>query len=64
MELNLNEIREQAAEAARLLLASAAPEPGALCVIGCSTSEIAGERIGSASNADVARAVMDGLLPC
>ena len=35
MELNLNEIREQAAEAARLLLASAAPEPGALCVIGC-----------------------------
>lgn len=63
MELNLNEIREQAAEAARLLLASAAPEPGALCVIGCSTSEIAGERIGSASNADVARAVMDGLLP-
>lgn len=63
MELNLNEIREQAAEAARLLLASAAPAPGALCVIGCSTSEIAGERIGSASNADVARAVMDGLLP-
>lgn len=63
MELNLNEIREQAARGRRLLLASAAPEPGALCVIGCSTSEIAGERIGSASNADVARAVMDGLLP-
>lgn len=63
MELDLNVIHEKATEAARLLLSSAAPAPGALCVIGCSTSEIAGERIGSASNAEVARAVMDGLLP-
>lgn len=63
MEWNLDQLRDQAAEAARLLLASAAPHAGELCVIGCSTSEIVGERIGSASNEEVAAAVMDGLLP-
>lgn len=61
--MELTRIQEQAATAARLLIESAAPKGGELCVIGCSTSEIAGERIGSASNAEIAHAVMDGLLP-
>lgn len=61
--MELTSIREQAAEAARLLIQAAAPKGGELCVIGCSTSEVVGERIGSASNADVAKAIMDGLLP-
>ncbi len=37
-------------------------EPGKILVVGCSTSEILGEKIGSASNTDVAQAVMLGLL--
>lgn len=61
--MELTSIREQAAEAARLLIQAAAPKGGELCVIGCSTSEVVGERIGSASNADVAKAIMAGLLP-
>lgn len=63
MEPEFETIRNQAAEAARLLIESAAPRGGELCVIGCSTSEIAGARIGSASSAEVAAAVMDGMLP-
>lgn len=38
-------------------------KPGNIMVIGCSTSEIMGKKIGSASNIDVAEAIMDGLLP-
>ncbi len=56
-------IENEARGAMEILLAAAPPRPGALMVIGCSTSEVAGARIGSASNEDVARAVMDGILP-
>jgi len=34
-----------------------------IIVIGCSTSEVAGKKIGSASNMDIAEAIMAGLLP-
>jgi len=61
--MDLNKIREQAAEAATLLLENASPKRGELCVIGCSTSEVLGEHIGSASSTEVATAIMDGLLP-
>jgi len=37
--------------------------PGNLLVIGCSTSEITGRHIGSASSADTAAAVVDVLMP-
>lgn len=33
-----------------------------IIVIGCSTSEIAGEKIGTASNEDIAQAIMSGIL--
>ena len=45
------------------LLDVAGLKPGNIMVIGCSTSEIMGHKIGSASNIDVAEAIMDGLLP-
>ena len=44
------------------LIESARPEPGEMMVVGCSTSEVMGQRIGSASNEDAARAIMDGLI--
>lgn len=34
-----------------------------IVIIGCSTSEIQGKRIGSASSMDIAKAVFDGIIP-
>ncbi|HHY08476.1 MAG TPA: TIGR01440 family protein [Corynebacteriales bacterium] len=39
-------------------------KPGMIVVVGCSTSEVMGQKIGSASNMDVAEAIMAGLLQC
>ena len=61
--VSLQEITHQAAQAAEILLDAARPQPGGICVVGCSTSEIAGEMIGSASNLEVAQAVWEGLAP-
>ena len=47
--MNETEIREQVKEAFGILMNAAKPEKGALIVLGCSTSEIVGKRIGSAS---------------
>ena len=45
----LMQIRQEAYEAASQLLAAAHPKKGSILVVGCSTSEVAGERIGSFS---------------
>ncbi|WP_460000554.1 TIGR01440 family protein [Paradesulfitobacterium aromaticivorans] len=44
------------------LLEIANLNPGQIVVIGCSTSEVLGKKIGEASNIDVAKAILDGLL--
>ena len=62
MEL-LDEIREQARQAVSELLAEARLEPGDLFVVGCSSSEIMGRRIGQGSSLEAAAAVCDGILP-
>lgn len=59
----LEDIQNQAERAARLLLEAARLEPGDLVVVGCSTSEVAGRRIGTFSNLELAEAVLDGLYP-
>ena len=61
--MNETEIIEQVKEAFSILMDAAKPTPGALIVLGCSTSEIAGKRIGSGSSEEAARAVLDALLP-
>lgn len=53
---------EQVREALNLLLSVANLKPGQILVVGCSTSEVVGEKIGSASNIQVAEAIMEGLL--
>ena len=58
----MEEIRRQCAEAARGLLAAAKLKEGDIVIVGCSSSEIMGQRIGSASSMDAARAVVQGLL--
>ena len=57
----LEELRRQAADAAALLCEKANLHAGQLVVVGCSTSEICGSRIGSDSRPEVANAVFDAI---
>lgn len=61
--MNLNDIREQAAQAAREICEAAHLQPGQLFVVGCSSSEVLGERIGTHTNVDVAGALYEGIAP-
>jgi len=61
-KVTLTEISQQVTQAARQLIELAAPERGDIFVLGCSTSEIAGHKIGSASSMEIAQAVVDPLL--
>ena len=60
-ELKMNELRAQAEQAARLLCEKAKLKKGDLVVVGCSTSEICGSRIGSDSRPEVAEAVFSAI---
>ena len=55
------EIRTQAQLAAQLLCEKAKLHAGDLVVVGCSTSEICGSRIGSDSRPEVAQVVFDAI---
>jgi len=53
--MDLQQVESQATEVLREILLQTGSMAGALIVIGCSTSEVVGERIGSASNMEVAQ---------
>lgn len=57
------EIEMQAAAVAAELLEQAKLKPGSLLVIGCSSSEVMGQRIGKGSSMDAAQAVFSGIYP-
>lgn len=57
----INVLWEEAYQAARELLGIAHLSAGSLMVVGCSTSEVAGERIGTYSSPQLAQAVFDGI---
>ncbi|MCI8406991.1 MAG: TIGR01440 family protein [Oscillospiraceae bacterium] len=57
------ELTEQARSAAGGLLEAARLEKGSLMVVGCSSSEVLGKRIGSGSSLEAARAILAGILP-
>jgi uncharacterized protein (TIGR01440 family) len=59
----LENIKAQAAQACRELIEIARPRAGAIFVIGCSSSEIVGEKIGKGSSLEAARAVYEGVAP-
>lgn len=61
MAESLEELRETAARAVRELLAVAKVRPGGLMVVGCSSSEVGGHRIGSDSHVETATAIFDGI---
>ncbi len=59
----MENIRKQAEAALTELLLTAKLAPGQLLVIGCSSSEIMGARIGKGSCMEAAEAVYDGIAP-
>lgn len=62
--MEMEKVYEQASAAIDELFAAADTlKMGDILVIGCSTSEIVGKRIGSSSSVEAAKAVMDAVLP-
>ena len=59
----MKQIKEQAAQAVRELLEVANLRAGDLFVVGCSSSEMVGERIGKGSSLDAAVAVYEAIAP-
>ena len=61
--MTYEEIKNQAAQAVTELLEAAKLSEGDIFVIGCSSSEIKGARIGKGSDIDAAKAVYEGVYP-
>jgi uncharacterized protein (TIGR01440 family) len=59
--IDLQALKGQAGYAIRGLLEAAHLRPGQILVLGCSTSEVQGSRIGSAGSGDIANAILDGV---
>lgn len=57
----MDNIFNQAKAAAQELLEKSGISKGAVAVIGCSTSEVIGERIGTSGTLDVAKEIFEGL---
>ncbi len=55
------EIKKQAADAAAEICEKAGLKKGQILVVGCSSSEVCGDKIGSNSNVEVAKAVFEGI---
>ena len=55
------EIKKQAADVTAELCEKAKLREGQILVVGCSSSEVCGDKIGSNSNLDVAKAVFSGI---
>ena len=57
----LDQVRQQAAEAARQLVEAARLHKGQIVVVGCSSSEVVGHQVGSWSSPQIGQAIFDGL---
>ncbi len=61
--MDLNKITSEIQEGVRKLLLAANLEKDDILVLGCSTSEVLGEKIGSNGSLEVADAIIRGILP-
>ena len=61
--MDFKEITDQSRQAVTEILEAAKVSAGSIFVIGCSSSEILGDQIGTATNLDSANAVFDGIIP-
>ena len=59
----IENIREQAMQIMAELIVAAKLKPGQLMVVGCSSSEVLGERIGKGSSMEAAEAAYAGIAP-
>lgn len=59
----LGELTVSVHTALQELLNVAQLNKGQILVVGCSTSEVQGEKIGKASSAEIAEAILDGIMP-
>lgn len=59
--IQTEEIKKQAAKAADEICDKAGLKEGHILVVGCSSSEVCGDKIGSNSNLEVAQAVFEGI---
>lgn len=59
----LSKITEETAMATAELIEAAHLQKGDIMVVGCSSSEVGGSKIGTASSSDIAIAVFDGIYP-
>lgn len=59
-KLDLSVLQGQVRDAIKGLLDKANLKPGQVLVLGCSTSEVQGNRIGSAGRGDIAEAILNG----
>ena len=57
----LAQVRQESAAAARQLAEAARLHKGQIVVVGCSTSEVVGKKVGSWSTPEVGQAIFDGL---
>jgi len=58
-----DEMKNAARDAMVELISEAKPLSGQIVVVGCSSSEIVGEKIGKGSTPEAAQAVLNGILP-
>ena len=61
--MDYQEITRQARQAAEELLAAAKLQKGDVLVVGCSSSEVGGQRIGTGSSMEIAAALYAGIAP-
>lgn len=61
--MNYNRIKADTEKALSELLAAAQLKPRSILVLGCSTSEVAGQKIGTGSSLEAAEAIADAILP-
>ena len=59
----LSEIKLEACEIVTELIEASSLKAGQILVVGCSSSEVTGNKIGKASVPSVANAILDGMLP-
>ncbi len=59
----LDQIKQQSKQAMEELLETAAPRKGEIVVVGCSSSEVGGEKIGTHSSMELAEAIYQGIAP-
>lgn len=61
--MEYDKIKTDTQQALQELLEAAQLKPRNILVLGCSTSEVAGQKIGTGSSIDVAEAIADAILP-